>query len=98
MHPAAVVVIILGTAFVLWGGYEAANTLYEWHQDRQEEKAYKEYCKAHSEKGRCVPSTLFEQDDDDDEEEDDNEPIGVWKQRTSELRHRNVASSQVIDT
>ncbi|GAA5813427.1 hypothetical protein MFLAVUS_006905 [Mucor flavus] len=90
MHPAAIVFLAFGGVCVLWGGYEAINTLYEWHQDRKEEKAYEEYVKAHAEKGRCVPSTLFE----DDEEEEDEEPLGLWKQRTSELRHRNVTSSQ----
>ncbi|KAI8077144.1 hypothetical protein BDF21DRAFT_464329 [Thamnidium elegans] len=90
MHPVAVAVIVIGGVCVLWGGYEAINTLYEWHQDRKEEKAYEEYVKAHAEKGRCVPSTLFDQEED----EEDEEPLGLWKQRTSELRHRNVTSSQ----
>ncbi|KAI7864717.1 uncharacterized protein EV154DRAFT_533943 [Mucor mucedo] len=94
MHPALVFGIVIGGALVLWGGYEAVNTIYEWHQDRQEQKSYEEYVKAHAEKGRLVPVTLFENHDEDDEEDD--EPLGVWQKRDSmhsQLRHRNNHSS-----
>jgi hypothetical protein len=99
MHPVLVLGIVIGGALVFWGGYEAVNTLYEWHSDRQEQREYEEYVKAHAEKGRLVPVTLFENDDDDDD--DDDEPLGVWKKRdsmnsNSELRHRHINSSQEV--
>lgn len=93
MHPVLVFGIVLSGALVLWGGYEAVNTIYEWHHDRQEQKSYEEYVKAHAEKGRPVPVTVFENHEDDD---DDDEPLGVWQKRDSmhsQLRHRNNHSS-----
>lgn len=98
MHPVLVLGIVISGAIVIWGGYEAVNTLYEWHNDRQEQKSYEEYVKAHAEKGRLVPVTLFENDDDDD---DDDQPLATWQKRDSmnsqsELRHRNINSSQEV--
>ncbi|GAN03962.1 hypothetical protein MAM1_0052c03418 [Mucor ambiguus] len=93
MHPVAVIAIIVGGVFVVWGGYEAVNTLYEWHQDRKEQREYEEYVRMHNEKSQYVPVPLF--DDEDDEEGDDNEPLGIWKQKrdslqSSELRQRKL--------
>lgn len=98
MHPLVVIAIGLGGVFVLWGAYEAADTLYEWYRDRQEEREYEEYVRMHQEKGRQVP--VFEQNSDEEEEEEDNQPLGIWKQKRdslnslNEFRHRSVFSSQ----
>ncbi|KAL9554215.1 hypothetical protein MBANPS3_002922 [Mucor bainieri] len=91
MHPVAVVAIVLGGVFVAWGGYEAFHTLYEWHQDRKEQREYEEYVRMHNEKSQYVPVPLF--NNDDEEDEDDDEPLGIWKQKrdslqSSELRQR----------
>ncbi|KAK4516472.1 uncharacterized protein ATC70_011444 [Mucor velutinosus] len=99
MHPIAVIAIIVGGAFVFWGGYEAVNTLYEWHQDRKEQREYEEYVRMYNEKSQYVPVPLFNNDEDEDEDEDeDNEPLGIWKQkrdslRSSELRQRKPNSN-----
>ncbi|KAL7333249.1 hypothetical protein PS15p_202174 [Mucor circinelloides] len=91
MHPIAVIAIIVGGAFVFWGGYEAVNTLYEWHQDRKEQREYEEYVRMHNEKNQYVPVTIF--NNEEEEEDDDDEPLGTWKQKrdslqSSELRQR----------
>jgi hypothetical protein len=80
MHPAVVAVIVLGGVFVLWGGYEAVNTIYEWHNDRKEEREYEEYVKAHKEKY----SHVYMQEDDDDE--DDRKAFELMDDNN--LRHR----------
>lgn len=97
MHPVAVIAIIMGGVFVCWGGYEAFNTLYEWHQDRKEQREYEEYVRMHNEKSQYVPVPLFNNEDEDEEEDDDNEPLSIWKQKrdslqTSELRQRKHSS------
>jgi hypothetical protein len=93
MHPAVVVVIVLGGVFVSWGAYEAINTLYEWHNDRKEQREYEEYVRMHAEKSRSgVPVNTYQEESD----EEDNYPLGFWKQKRdslnssrSELRRRN---------
>lgn len=101
MHPIAVIAIIVGGAFVFWGGYEAVNTLYEWHQDRKEQREYEEYVRMHNEKNQYVPVTIF--NNEEEEEDDDDEPLGIWKQKrdslqSSELRQRkhNTIIEEVI--
>lgn len=104
MHPGLVLAIVVGGVFVAWGGYEAIHTLYEWHQDRKEQREYEEYVRMHNEKSQYVPVPLFNNEDDDEEEEDDdNEPLGIWKQKrdslkSSELRQRkpNTINQEVI--
>lgn len=101
MHPAAVIAIILGGAFVFWGGYEAVNTLYEWHNDRKEQREYEEYVRMHNEKNQYIPVTILH--DDESDNDDDDEPLGIWKQKrdslqSSELRQRrnNTIIEEVI--
>lgn len=103
MHPAAVIAIILGGAFVFWGGYEAVNTLYEWHNDRKEQREYEEYVRMHNEKNQYIPVTIFHDDESDNDDDDDDEPLGIWKQKrdslqSSELRQRrnNTIIEEVI--
>lgn len=97
MHPLAIAGIVLGGVFLCWGGYEAIQTIYEWHNDRKEEREYKEYVRMHAEKGRFSGVPMFEEGDDSDPE--DNEPLGHWQQKRasinsqSELRQRNISSS-----
>jgi hypothetical protein len=89
MHPAAIFAIILGGAIICYGGYEAIHTLYEWHNDRKEQKEYEEYIRMHTEKGRAMSVTVFQTEDDDD----DDEPLAIWKQKRdsiSELRRRTT--------
>ncbi|CEP07721.1 hypothetical protein [Parasitella parasitica] len=87
MHPAALVAIISGGAFALWIGYEIANTIYEWHSDRKEQREYEEYVRMHNEKSQCTPVTIFKNDEsDDDESDDDDEPLSIWKQKRSSLQ------------
>jgi hypothetical protein len=99
MHPVLVCLIVVGGVAVAWGAYEAADTLYEWYQDRKEQREYEEYVRMHAEKGRAVPVTTYFENE-DDEEEEDNEPLAIWKRKrdslnsTSELRHRNNVLSQ----
>lgn len=99
MHPLAVFGgLVIGGVILCWGGYEAIHTIYEWHNDRKEEREYKEYVRMHAEKGRFSGAPMFEECDDTDTE--DNEPLGNWKQKRAstnsqtELRHRNISSSQ----
>ncbi|KAI8987391.1 hypothetical protein BDF20DRAFT_832333 [Mycotypha africana] len=95
MHPLAVFAIALGGAIIIYGGYEAINTLYEWHNDRKEQREYEEYVRMHSEKhGGLVPVTIFENESDNDS--DDDEPLAFWKKKRespnhqSELRRRKM--------
>ncbi|KAI8885514.1 hypothetical protein K501DRAFT_331834 [Backusella circina FSU 941] len=88
MHPALVAIIALGGVFVLWGGYEAVSTIYEWHNDRKEEREYEEYVKAHKEKY----SYIYLQEDDDEE---DNEPLELLND--TDLRHRRQFKQEQDD-
>jgi hypothetical protein len=82
MHPAVVVVIVLGGVFVSWGAYEAIHTLYEWHNDRKEQREYEEYVRVHAEKSRGSDD-IYQSE----EEDDDDKPLGFWKQRRDSLNH-----------
>ncbi|RCI05286.1 hypothetical protein CU098_005886 [Rhizopus stolonifer] len=95
MHPIAVAAIVVSGLIVIWGGYEAVNTLYEWRRDRQEQREYEEYVRMHTEKSRHVPVTVFENEDDDD---DDNKPLSIWKEKDYELRHRRQFEDEEQET
>ncbi|OBZ90309.1 hypothetical protein A0J61_01661 [Choanephora cucurbitarum] len=98
LHPVAICVIAVSGLFVLWGGYEAYQTIREWQHDRQEQKDYEEYIRRHNEKNRDgVPNTLFENSDDDDDNHNDTtsqvESFALLKGHANdhELRQRKKA-------
>ncbi|KAI9491883.1 hypothetical protein BDB00DRAFT_789199 [Zychaea mexicana] len=95
MHPALIVLIIVGVPLGAWAAYEGAEYVREWWSERQDRKEYEEFVRHYNEKHTVFRDESFDSvDNDDDDEPLAKSVLGRRGYGDGYLRHRRQHSSR----
>ncbi|CAO3617222.1 unnamed protein product [Cunninghamella blakesleeana] len=107
MHPGTIVLIVIGSVGVIWGGYEIGSRFLDWVSYRREQKKYEEYLRQYYEKHQSQtndniisspqPNHFDEKKDsesNDDDDDDDDVPLAYHPS----LRRRKIFNKESEDS